>query len=139
MTESDPNRQLLVVALAREFNVITHEELTQVHAEFRLRHGMNAATYTELMLEMQLLGVEHANELHSLAELLETRHADRTFGTDAVDTGLVSEDEVDYAFSAQERQWKGDQETQGVGDFLVSFGSMDDELKAELLRQRGRT
>ena len=139
MADSDAQRQQLVIALAREFNVITNEELVQVHAEFRLRHGVSACTYTELMLELQLLGVEQANELHSLAELLETRHADRTFGADAVDTGLVSEDEVDYAFSAQERQWRGEQETQGVGDFLVAFGSMDDELKADLLRRRGRS
>ncbi len=115
----------LVVFLAHRFDLVDEPIRDRLTAP-------GAPPPSERLLAEGHCSVEQLNELIRLADLLTCRHADRGLAGRARDQGLVSEDEISYAFDAQVKAWRESRTTRSVGAFLVTFGSIDEGQRREL-------
>lgn len=128
-THLPADRATLVAHLARRFGLLDGPAVGRVCAA----PDPGAA----LAVEAAING-DQINELDALAALLETRHADRELADSVTETGHASEDEIEFAFGGQEQAWRRDRSVRSVGDLLVEFGSIEPDMRDELLARQGR-
>jgi len=128
--EVDRADQLLLGALAVHFTLVTKEELGACLARQTATEGTRLLG--DVLVEAGHLDEEQRDHLLLLQAFLRTRHADRRFAGRVLETGYITEDEVAYAFKAQETAYARDRDIRSISDLLVEFGSIDEELRDEL-------
>ena len=133
--------QMLLGELAIHFDLLTRATLESVlakQAEVRST-GHDAPQVGQILVEQGHLHDFQRDRLIELQQFLRTRYLDRAFAQLVLETGYITEDEVDYAFKAQVAAFGKDRSVRPVGDLLVEFGSIDDDLRDELLAKQGRS
>ncbi len=132
--------QMLLGELAVQFDLCTKADLDRVLEEqARARSVGESTPLGEMLVAAGLLQSHQRDHLIELQAFLRTRHVDREFARLVLETGYITEDEVDYAFKAQEAAYEKDRSVRAIGELLVEFGSIDDELRDELLEKQGRS
>ncbi len=139
--EVQKSEQMLLGELAVQFDLMTTATLDRILGE---QSAARSADRSAPPLGEMLVGGGHLESfqlehLLALQRFLRTRYLDREFARLVLETGYITDDEVDYAFKAQEAAFEKDRSVRPVGDLLVEFGSIDDDLRDELLAKQGRS
>ncbi len=117
---------LLLGALAVRFRLVGQVAVDALVA------SQGARRLGELLVEAGHLTARQRDELLSLQAFLRVRVRDRRFAKEVLETGYITEDEVEYAFRAQESAYENDRSCRPVGELLVELGSIDEGLRAEI-------
>ncbi len=135
----DTPEQMLLGQLAVHFDLVTSAVLSSLLSQQEAaRDEGRFKPLGEMLVEGGHLDIGQRDHIVSLQHFLRTRHADRDFAQLVLETGYITDDEVDYAFKAQEAAFQKNRSVRSVGDLLVEFGSIDDEMRDDLLSKQGR-
>lgn len=131
--QDDP-RQALLGSLARRFDLIDDTVFGAAFAAL----GQGHDDLGDLLVARGHLTADQLALLRPLADLLALREADRQFAELCRASGQVSDEEIEYAFAAQEAAFRRDRGLRSIGDLLVELGALDEAFRDELLAQQGR-
>jgi hypothetical protein len=139
--EVQTSEQMLLGKLAVQFDLMSNATLDRLLAEQSSARssGGDGQPLGELLVAGGHIEAFQLDHLLDLQRFLRNRHQDREFARLVLETGYITDDEVDYAFKAQEAAFEKDRSVRLVGDLLVEFGSIDDDLRNELLVKQGRS
>lgn len=137
--EVDSPEQMLIGEIAVHFDLLSGAALqTLLSEQAAARAAGVARPLGEMLVDGGHLDAAQRDHIVALQVFLRARHADRGFATLVLATGYITEDEVDYAFKAQEEAFEKDRSVRPVGDLLVEFGSIDEDMRDDLLGKQGR-
>lgn len=135
LIESD-DKHLMFFHLLKKFEMFDFQELSSIFIEWKSQN--KEQSFGKFLVKKDALTIDQFEKLELLQNFLYMRYADRQFAEMALETGHVSRDEIEYALKGQEEIFKSGRKIKKIGDLLIEYGSIDENLKRELLIQQGR-
>ncbi len=127
----------LMGELAIRFGIVDEAAVDEAVSRLRSARAEGEAPRRlyELLVEAAGMRPAQAQELGRIQTFLRVRAKDRAFAKAAVSGGVVGEDEIQYAFQAQETAFKDERAVRSVGELLVELGALDEGLRHTLMEE----
>ncbi|MBU1431789.1 hypothetical protein KKF91_14705 [Myxococcota bacterium] len=129
-------KQLMFLHLINKFKILNQPDLFKYFLDWKNHESSDG--FGRFLLSKNIISNNQYEILASIQKFLYTRHADRQFSEMILETGHVSRDEIEYAFKGQEEFFKNGYKIKRIGDLLIEYGSITENLRNELLQQQGR-